>query len=134
MQPPAANATSLPEITSTSPQVLVWAGSTSVGQWAIQLARAAGYHVITTASPKNHGVLQKMGAAEVYDYRDETVPDKISKEHPNLSAALDCVSENGTQSLCVRSLGSKGGRIAVLLKPDESAAGLRGDVKIIHTL
>lgn len=124
----------MPELTSESPQVLVWAGSTSVGQWAVQLARAAGYHVITTASAKNHALLEKMGASEVYDYRDASVPEKISKEHPNLAAALDCISENGTQSLCVRSLGTKGGKVVVLLKPEKEAVDLRKDVEIIHTL
>lgn len=131
---PSQTATELPEINPESPQVLIWSGSTSVGQWAIQLGRAAGYHVITTASPKNHAILQKMGAAEVYDYRDETVPEKISKEHPRLNAALDCISENGTQSLTARSLGSKGGKVVVLLKPEKEAVELRKEVEIIHTL
>jgi NADPH:quinone reductase-like Zn-dependent oxidoreductase len=38
--------------------LLVWGGSTSVGCYAIQLARAAGYEVIATASPKNHNYLK----------------------------------------------------------------------------
>jgi NADPH:quinone reductase-like Zn-dependent oxidoreductase len=131
---PSKTATSLPELSADSPQVLIWSGATAVGQYAIQLARAAGYHVITTASPKNHALLEQMGAAEIYDYRDENVPEKISKEHPNLSAALDCISEGGTQSLAVRSLGSKGGKVTVLLKPEDDAKKLRNDVQIIHTL
>jgi NADPH:quinone reductase-like Zn-dependent oxidoreductase len=131
---PSQSATELPSINPESPQVLIWSGSTSVGQWAIQLARAAGYHVITTASPKNHAILEKMGAAEVYDYRDESIPEKISKEHPRLNAALDCISENGTQSLVAKSLGSKGGKVVVLLKPESEAINLRNDVEIIHTL
>lgn len=131
---PSKTATELPPLNPESPQLLIWSGSTSVGQWAIQLGRAAGYHVITTASPKNHALLQKMGAAEVYDYRDESVPEKISKEHPRLNAALDCISENGTQSLAVRSLGTKGGKVVVLLKPEKEAISLRKDVEIIHTL
>lgn len=76
-----------------------------------------------------------MGAAEVYDYREEGLAEKISKEHPNLHHALDCISEYGTQSLCVRSLGAIGsGKVVVLLKPDKEAKVLREDVTIIHTL
>lgn len=105
-----------------------------MGQWAIQLARAAGYHVITTASPKNHALLKKMGASELYDYKEESLSEKISKEHPHLDSAFDCISEGGTQSLCARSLGSKGGKVVVLLKPEKEAIQLRNDVKIIHTL
>jgi NADPH:quinone reductase-like Zn-dependent oxidoreductase len=37
----------------TGKTLLVWGGSTSVGSNAIQLGVAAGYEVVTTASPKN---------------------------------------------------------------------------------
>jgi NADPH:quinone reductase-like Zn-dependent oxidoreductase len=101
---------------------------------AIQLGRASGYHVITTASPKNHEYLKSIGAAETYDYRDESTPEKIAEAHPKLSHALDCISEKGTQSLAARSLGKSGGSVVVLLKPEKDAIALREDVKIVHTL
>jgi NADPH:quinone reductase-like Zn-dependent oxidoreductase len=53
--------------------VLVWGGSTSVGSNAIQLAVAAGYEVITTASPRNFGYAEKLGASQVFDYSSPTV-------------------------------------------------------------
>lgn len=53
--------------------LLVWGGSTSVGCNAIQLATAAGYDVITTASSHNHDYLKKLGAISVYDYKSPTV-------------------------------------------------------------
>ncbi|PWZ02354.1 GroES-like protein [Testicularia cyperi] len=122
-------------VTDSSPELLVWAGSTSVGQWAVQLGRAAGYKVITTASPKNHALLKDLGAHDVFDYRDESTPETIASKYPNLSKALDCISENGTQSLVVRSIGKKGGNVVVLLKPEQDAINLRkGEVNIIHTL
>ncbi|KAF2793248.1 putative quinone oxidoreductase [Melanomma pulvis-pyrius CBS 109.77] len=57
--------------------LLVWGGSTSVGCNAIQLATAAGYDVITTASPKNHQYLKRLGAVHVFDYRSATVTQDI---------------------------------------------------------
>ena len=57
----------------TGKTILIWGGSTSVGSNAIQLARAAGYEVITTASPKNHEYVKRLGACEVFDYRSPTV-------------------------------------------------------------
>ncbi|KAJ1029198.1 hypothetical protein NDA18_002825 [Ustilago nuda] len=123
------------KVTGDATVVLIWAGSTAVGQWAIQLAHISGFRVITTASPKNHQLLKEIGAEDVYDYRDETTPQKIASKYPNLSKALDCISENGTQQLCVKSLGAKGGDVVVLLKPDAEAIALRkGQVNIIHTL
>lgn len=60
------------------------AGSTAVGQFAIQLGRLSGYRVITTASPKNHDFVKSLGADEAYDYKDESTPDKIREAHPKL--------------------------------------------------
>lgn len=71
-------------VTEQSPEILIWAGSTAVGQWAVQIAHASGYKVITTASPKNHQLLKEFGADDVYDYRDETTPQKIASKYPNL--------------------------------------------------
>ncbi|WP_250031141.1 hypothetical protein [Paractinoplanes maris] len=57
----------------TGETVLVWGGSTSAGSNAIQLAVAAGYDVITTASPRNADRLADLGAARVFDYRSPAV-------------------------------------------------------------
>lgn len=48
--------------------VLIHAGAGGVGTYAIQLAKEADAHVITTASAKNHALLRKIGADEVIDY------------------------------------------------------------------
>lgn len=48
--------------------VIVAGGSTSVGSNAVQLAVAAGYEVISTASPKNFEYVRKLGASHVFDY------------------------------------------------------------------
>lgn len=57
--------------------VLVWGGSTSVGGNAIQLARAAGYRVIATSSPRNFGYLRSLGADATVDRSSRTAVDEI---------------------------------------------------------
>ncbi len=59
--------------TPTGQTLLVWGGSTSVGSNAIQLAVAAGYAVVTTASPRNFDYVKQLGASQVFDYRSTTV-------------------------------------------------------------
>lgn len=51
--------------------VLIHAGAGGVGMYAIQLAKHAGAHVITTASEKNHELLYSLGADQVIDYKTE---------------------------------------------------------------
>lgn len=57
--------------------VVIWGGATGVGGNAIQLARAAGYRVLTTASPRNHERMRELGAEAVFDYHDADVVQQI---------------------------------------------------------
>lgn len=47
----------------------VYGGSSSVGQYAIQLAKLSGYNVATVASPHNHQLVKNFGADVVFDVR-----------------------------------------------------------------
>lgn len=58
-------------------KLLVWGGSSSVGASAIQLAVAAGYDVITTASKANFDFVKGIGASEAFDYHDSKVVDDL---------------------------------------------------------
>jgi len=62
---------------ATGEVVVVWGGSTSVGSNAVQLAVAAGYTVVSTASPRNHDRVRELGATHVFDYASETVVQDI---------------------------------------------------------
>lgn len=74
----------------TGKSLLIWGGATSVGVNAIQLARAAGYEVVTTASPHNFDYLRSLGAAQVFDYRSPSVVNDIiaALEGKTLAGAL----------------------------------------------
>lgn len=63
----------------TNKTLLIWGGSSSIGCNAIQLAVAAGYEVIATASPKNFEVVKKLGASQVFDYKSKTVVQDLTK-------------------------------------------------------
>ncbi|KAL2867723.1 zinc-binding alcohol dehydrogenase family protein [Aspergillus lucknowensis] len=73
--------------------VLVWGGTTSVGSNAIQLAVAAGYEVIATASEKNFGYVRKLGAGVVVDYKSKgAVQDVVAAfQGKKLAGAFDTV-------------------------------------------
>lgn len=60
--------------------VVVWGGSSSVGSAAIQLAVAAGYDVVSTASPRNFGAVKELGARAVFDYNSPEIIDQIVGE------------------------------------------------------
>ncbi|BGO98646.1 zinc-binding oxidoreductase [Rhodotorula toruloides] len=51
--------------------LLVWGGATTVGVYAIQLAKKAGYHVVAIAG-SSQDVPKSYGADEVLDYRNKS--------------------------------------------------------------
>lgn len=65
--------------------------------YAIKALSAAGYKVVTTASPKNFDLVKKLGASAVFDYKDPEGPAKIkawAKENGgDIKAALNSISE-----------------------------------------
>ncbi|AET59099.1 quinone oxidoreductase-like protein [Paenibacillus terrae HPL-003] len=59
-------------------KVLIHAGAGGVGMFAIQFAKQAGAHVITTASERNHELLVSLGADQIIDYRTTRFEDVLS--------------------------------------------------------
>lgn len=72
------DASSLGRSPARDETVVIWGGATSVGGNAIQLARAAGYQVITTASPRNHARMHELGARAAFDYRSPDVVERVA--------------------------------------------------------
>ncbi|VTT64400.1 unnamed protein product [Fusarium fujikuroi] len=110
--------------TPTEETVLIWGGSSSVGGSAVQLAKAAGYEVITTASAKNHDYVKSLGADHVFEYKSPQVTKDIASllTGKKLAGAFDASgSEDGMNSasqsivhadglrklICVRSVSSE---------------------------
>lgn len=94
-----------------TPTLLVWGGSSSVGSSVIQLASAAGYTVITTASPSNHNYCKTLGAAQVLDYHNPTIiPNLINLlQGKTLAGAYDAIGSTTTVHQCASILTALGG-------------------------
>ena len=117
--------------------------------FAIQLAHAAGYKVVTTASPKNHELCRTLGADVVFDvsylfafgvsdqaythsqYRDPGAIDRIKEATGNsLRIGLDAVSGLDTQKFSVQTFGPAGGKLIAILEVQKEAQDLRSDVAV----
>ena len=104
-------------------RILIWGGSSSVGQYAIQVLRYYGYQtILTTAAAKHHETLRSLGAAQVFDYRSPKVTAEILEacsstrdELPRIPLILDCIgSLKGTLEPVAR-IAQQGSKVAVLL-------------------
>lgn len=96
-------------------QIFIYGGSTSAGLFHIQLAKAAGYTVITTASPHSQDLVKSFGADAVFDYHSSSVVQDVIKEYPNISKAVDCYSEGQSTKISAEIIKNKGGKVVTLL-------------------
>lgn len=102
----------LPEAAATDKDrtVLVWGGSTSVGCNAIQLAKAAGYRVVTTASPRNFAYLKSLGADEAHDYHGADAARRVARALDGRKLAGALAIGAGSARACIAVLGACEGR------------------------
>lgn len=78
--------------------IVILGGSSSVGQYAIQLARLSGFtNILTASSPSHFGLLKKIGATTVFD-RNEVKADDYLRiiGQQSLAFVLDSISSNQT--------------------------------------
>lgn len=105
----------VPARQETGKTVLVWGAASSVGSNGVQLARAAGYEVLATASEKNFGYVKGLGASEVFDYRSPTVVEDLVQalKGRTLAGVLDCIGFEAAK-LCVEVVRKASGKGAVI--------------------
>jgi NADPH:quinone reductase-like Zn-dependent oxidoreductase len=93
------------------PAVLVYGASSSVGQYAVQLAKLAGARVIAVASSKHHAMLLELGADAALDYHDAGWERAVAEDPANagLVRAFDAIGGPATR-LCADILAAAGAR------------------------
>lgn len=78
--------------------LLLWGGSSSVGASVVQLAVAAGYSVVATASPANYAFVKSLGAAFVLDYHNPDIVGILARllRGSHLVGAYDAIGTETT--------------------------------------
>ena len=94
--------------------VLVTAAAGGTGQYAVQLAKRAGNHVVgTCGTPEKAEFLQSLGCDRVINYRQENVKQVLRDEYPD---GIDLIYESVGGALfdtCVRALALRGRLIII---------------------
>ncbi|EIW77948.1 GroES-like protein [Coniophora puteana RWD-64-598 SS2] len=105
--------------------IVVLGGTSNVGQYAIQLARLAGFDaIITTASPRNSSLLQRLGATHVLDrsLSIEALVQEVEKITGNKKVlhVFDAVGIAETQQAAL-SIVAEGGKVLTTNAPQGKA-------------
>lgn len=115
--------------------VLIWSGSSATGYYAVQFAKLAGLHVITTSSPSNFKLMKDIGADEVYDYAPSHTPRRIfASTDGKLKHAMDCISQDRTPNQVSTALSKDGGTIATLLPYVSRTKGVRTEFILAYSI
>jgi NADPH:quinone reductase-like Zn-dependent oxidoreductase len=130
-----------PEPTSTPRKetVLIWGAASSMGSTAVQLAVAAGYSVVTTASAKNHDYVKSLTAGDhvtVFDYAEPDVAAKvvnhIKASGHAFAGGYDCISRDNTVRASAEIIHAFGGGLFPVVLPlsAELPEGVKGEMVI----
>src|SRR5436305_2563450 len=103
-------------------RVLIWAGSSGVGLWAIQFAKHVGsWAVTTTSSNAKVSELRQLGADMVINQREENVAETIQNNVRGVNLVIELVSTTLQTSIesCVQDgrivlVGNLGGQQATI--------------------
>ncbi|WP_144766273.1 zinc-binding alcohol dehydrogenase family protein [Curtobacterium sp. 9128] len=106
--------------------VVVWGGSTSVGANAVQLAHAAGYDVVSTASPKNAAFVRSLGADVVVDHHDRGAVDALVAGIAGRPVVGAIAFGSGSADACLRVLRRTGGTALAMASTAVSLDRLAG--------
>ncbi|KAH6855435.1 chaperonin 10-like protein [Chaetomium sp. MPI-CAGE-AT-0009] len=118
-----------------APVVFIYAGSTAAGLFAIQVAKLAGYTVVTTASPHSTDLVKSYGADAVFDYHDPDVATAIIKQYPDISIAVDCFSKGKSFGISDEVLKNTKGKLITLLQPPKPKyPGVEHELILAYTL
>lgn len=96
------------------------------------MAVAAGYEVITTASPKNFGLVKRLGATQVFDYNSGNIVDDLATACKGkvIVGLLDCIGPPAT-ALCMELMQKiEGNRVVITTKPEPKAQDIPEGVSI----
>ncbi|KAF2648738.1 oxidoreductase [Lophiostoma macrostomum CBS 122681] len=108
---PVPGAADTPDLAAKAKVILIWSGASSVGSCAVQLAAACGLTVLATASVKNKGRVEELGADIVFDHsKADVVKDIIAAaEGKMVVGAFDAYSSAASLTHCADVLHHFGG-------------------------
>ena len=121
-------------------QYIVYGASTSVGLFAIQVAKSLGYKVLGVCSPHSFDLAKSYGADATISYRDQekAIAEALKITEGGVEYALDTISEGDTFKVTIGMMGKKGKQLnCILAVPDEGKQinpGLRIEWTVMYTL
>ncbi|RAH63518.1 GroES-like protein [Aspergillus piperis CBS 112811] len=115
--------------------VLVWGGSSSVGLYAIQIAKHYGLDIVTTCSPRHHDLVKSFGASHAFDYRDPEVVASIkAATNSNLKYVFDTIGNGSSSVTASQAISEQGGGLCTVRPGKASTENVTKQTKVTDVL
>ncbi|MCJ1446233.1 MAG: hypothetical protein MMC23_006738 [Stictis urceolatum] len=114
--------------------LLVWGGSSSVGLYAIQIAAAYGFNIVTTCSEKNFDLVRKYGAHHVFDYKDSGIAHKIFQAMPSIRYVFDTIGNATSSATAADTVGDEGGILCTVRPGQANTENVTARTKVTDVL
>lgn len=126
----------LPNEPITEPvSILIYGGSSATGSLAIQVAKLAGYQVVTTCSPHNFDFVRSLGADLVFDYKNPGSAEEIRKvTGDKLKLVFDTISLESSAQFSANAISSEGGAYTCLLPVTSPRSDVMSEVVLGYTV
>ncbi|WVN88983.1 uncharacterized protein L203_104198 [Cryptococcus depauperatus CBS 7841] len=125
---------------SGHPWYIIYGASTSVGLFAVPLAKVLGYRVLGVCSPHSFDLVKSYGADAVIDYHhhEKAIEDALKITDGGVEYALDTISEGDSFKLVINMMGKKAKQLnAILSVPEEAKKinpSLKSEFTVMYTL
>ncbi|KAH6639473.1 chaperonin 10-like protein [Boeremia exigua] len=114
--------------------VLIWGGSSSVGLYAIQIARQHNFNIVTVCSPKHHDRVKSLGADHVFDYKSDDVANQIKSVAPNIQYIFDTIGDKSSSATASYALGEEGGTLCTVRPGKANTEDVSSQTKVTDVL
>ncbi|KPM42101.1 hypothetical protein AK830_g4456 [Neonectria ditissima] len=118
----------------SSVQLLIWAGSTSVGLYAVQLAALFGFSIATVCSPRHFPLLRSFGAKHVFNYKDPEVISKIQQALPDVQYVFDTIGNETSSATASKAICASGGTLCTVRPFRENTENVTPQTKVTSLL
>ncbi|WVF72503.1 hypothetical protein IAT40_007319 [Kwoniella sp. CBS 6097] len=125
-----------PAKVSSDSWYIVYGASSSVGLFAVNIAKSLGYQVLAFASPHSADLVKSYGADEVVDYHnaDNAVAEALRVTGGGAGLGFDTIAESRTYQISVRALGEKGRQLNAINQASEDDKKMNPKVEIVNTI
>ncbi|CEI67675.1 unnamed protein product [Fusarium venenatum] len=115
---------------SNKASILIWGGNTTVGYYAIQLAKLYDIQVATTCSPRNFDKARRAGATHVFDYNDDEAIAKIKAALPDLRHVFDTVGNEISSATAAKAIGNAEGVLCTVRPGKANTKDVPSHIKV----